>query len=223
MINEDLKNKIIDYLDGNLDKPAEQEVEDILSSNNEANDFYNEMKRLDISLNEFKTSQDYLSFSKKADEVVDEFIDNNLPKTSKQNTFSFLNNILTRNALGYSLTALFFLTIGINLNNSNTKNTPYEFDLEDTTVERTFFKTRDISSSNLFFDLLEKTIEEMVKNNSAKGKISYGSKTYVVNLDDLTIKNDELKCYSGSVYDGTVTDKIYFCLSADDTSLIFTN
>ena len=63
----------------------------------------------------------------------------------------------------------------------------------------------------------------MVKNNSAKGKISYGSKTYVVNLDDLTIKNDELKCYSGSVYDGTVTDKIYFCLSADDTSLIFTN
>ena len=80
MINEDLKNKIIDYLDGNLDKPAEQEVEDILSSNNEANDFYNEMKRLDISLNEFKTSQDYLSFSKKADEVVDEFIDNNLSK-----------------------------------------------------------------------------------------------------------------------------------------------
>ena len=140
-----------------------------------------------------------------------------------ENTFSFLNNIFTRNALGYSLTALFFLTIGINLNNSNTKNTPYEFDLEDTTVERTFFKTRDISSSNLFFDLLEKTIEEMVKNNSAKGKISYGSKTYVVNLDDLTIKNEELKCYSGSVYDGTVTDKIYFCLSADDTSLIFTN
>ena len=37
MINEDLKNKIIDYLDGNLDKSAEQKVEDIISSNDEAN------------------------------------------------------------------------------------------------------------------------------------------------------------------------------------------
>tara|TARA_B100000989_G_C19511350_1_gene459224 strand:+ start:847 stop:1518 length:672 start_codon:yes stop_codon:yes gene_type:complete len=223
MINEDLKNKIIDYLDGNLDKSDEQEVEDILSSNGEANDFYNEMKRLDITLNEFKTSQDYLAFSKQADEVVDEFIDNNLPRTSKQNTFSFLNNIFTRNALGYSFAALFFLTIGFNLNDLNYEDSVKStFDLDESTYETTVFKTRGVIDDDIKV-LLNNLINDAVESNSANAKLIYGSETYLVFLNNKTIEDSSLSCYYGTLVNDGKSNKILFCKSEKDTSLTFIN
>ena len=224
MINEDLKNKIIDYLDGNLDKSAEQEVEDILSSNDEANDFYNEMERLDITLNEFKTSQDYLAFSKQADEVVDEFIDNNLPRTSKQNTFSFLNNIFTRNALGYSLTALFFLAIGINFSDLNDDTrSQYSFDLDATLFEKTELKTRSFATELDTKDLLLSTLDEMVLNNSSEGKLIYGSESYLIFLESISIISNETKCYEGSIFNNGSNVSIIYCINKNDSSLIFNN
>ncbi len=218
MINEDLKNKIIDYLDGNLDKPAEQEVEDILSSNDEANDFYNEMKRLDITLNEFKTSQDYLAFSEQANEIVDEFIDNNLPISSTQNTFSFFNNIFTRNALGYSLTALFFLAIGINFDN----DTFYEFDLDSTIYESKIFKTRSMTEYDLK-DLLVGLIDDAIKSKSANAKLIYGSDIYLVYLERKVLSDEGLYCYSGTVEYEDNLRKILFCNSETESSLTFIN
>jgi len=221
MINEDLKNKIIDYLDGNLDKPAEQEVEDILSSNDEANDFYNEMKRLDITLNDFKASQDYLAFSKQADEVVDEFIDNNLPGISTQNTFSFINNIFTRNALGYSLTALFFLAIGINFGDLNDDTgSQYSFDLDATLYEKTVFKTRSTNEAINIKDLLKITVEEMLIDNSSEGKLTYGEDVYLIFLNNKVVNEDEITCFSGNLYVQDSSKNILFCKSKDDSSLI---
>ena len=221
MINEDLKNKIIDYLDGNLDKSAEQEVEDILSSNDEANDIYNEMKRLDIALNEFKTSQDYLAFSKQADEVVDEFIDNNLPVISTQNTFSFFNNIFTRNALGYSLTALFFLAIGINFSDLNDDTgSQYSFDLDATLYEKTVFKTRSTNEAINIKDLLKITVEEMLIENSSEGKLIYGEDVYLIFLSNKLVNEDEITCFSGNLYFQDSSKNILFCKSKDDSSLI---
>lgn len=223
MINEDLKNKIIDYLDGNLDKSAEQEVEDILSSNDEANDFYNEMKRLDIALNEFKTSQDYLAFTKQADEIVDEFIDNNLPRASTQNTFSFFNNIFTRNALGYSLTALFFLAIGFNLNDLDYESSVEStFDLDESTYESTVFKTRGVIDDDIKV-LLNNLINQAVESNSANAKLIYGSETYLVFLNDKTIEDSSLSCYYGTLVNDGKSNKILFCKSEKDTSLTFIN
>jgi len=221
MINEDLKNKIIDYLDGNLDKSAEQEVEDILSSNDEANDFYNEMKRLDITLNEFKTSQDYLAFTKQADEIVDEFIDNNLPISSTQNTFSFFNNIFTRNALGYSLTALFFLAIGINFSDLNDDTgSQYSFDLDATLYEKTVFKTRSTNEAINIKDLLKITVEEMLIDNSSEGKLTYGEDVYLIFLNNKVVNEDEITCFSGNLYFQDSSKNILFCKSKDDSSLI---
>ena len=224
MINEDLKNKIIDYLDGNLDKSAEQEVEDILTSNDEANNFYNEMKRLDISLNEFKTSQDYLAFSKQVDEAVDEFIDDNLPRTSTQNTFSFFNNIFTRNALGYSFTALFFLAIGINFSDLNNETgSQYSFDLDATLFEKTELKTRSFATELDTKDLLLSTLDEMVLNNSSEGKLMYGSESYLIFLESISIISNETKCYEGRIFNNGSNVSIIYCINKNDSSLIFNN
>lgn len=224
MINEDLKNKIIDYLDGNLDKSAEQEVEDILSSNDEANDFYNELKCLDITLNEFKTSQDYLAFSKQADEAVDEFIDNNLPSTSKQNTYPIFKNIFTRNAIGYSFTALFFLAIGINFGDLyDDTGSQYSFDLDATLFEKTELKTRSFATELDTKDLLLSTIDEMVLNNSSEGKLIYGSESYLIFLESISIISNETKCYEGRIFNNGSNVSIIYCANKNDSSLIFNN
>ena len=44
MINEELKIKIIQYLDGELDQTSVIEIEEILDTDKDANDFCNQMK-----------------------------------------------------------------------------------------------------------------------------------------------------------------------------------
>ena len=51
MIDQELKIKIVDYADGVLDESLKAEVEEILQSNGEANEFLNQLKSVEIELN----------------------------------------------------------------------------------------------------------------------------------------------------------------------------
>ena len=72
MINEDLKNKIVDYIDGLLDEGSEREVEEILESDADANEFYNQLKSLEIDLDAKFSTSDYQAYSKSVDTKIDQ-------------------------------------------------------------------------------------------------------------------------------------------------------
>ena len=85
MINDELKIKIIQYLEGDLDKASESEVEEILNSDEEANQFCNQIKSLNIKLNEYTQTNEYQSYSKKVDAAVDSTIKKHLGSKKKSN------------------------------------------------------------------------------------------------------------------------------------------
>ena len=113
MIDDDLKIRIIQYLDGELDKGSETEVEEILNTDQEANQFFNQMKSLNIKLSEFTHTNEYKSYSKKADTLIDSVIEKHLGSKKKSNTFSFRDFFTPQNVTGYALTAVLFLTVGV--------------------------------------------------------------------------------------------------------------
>ena len=223
MLNEELKIKIIQYLDGELDQGAENEIEEILDSNEEANDFCNQMKSLNINLKEFAHTSEYQAYSKKADALVDTIVDKHLGSKKKSYTFSFKDFLTPQNITGYALTAALFLTVGIvydqpeNLNsNSNL------FDLNQITLEKTVYKTRSSAEENIQ-NMLKNIINEMIIEKSANGKLIYGTETYLIFLDNKIINEDVFSCYRGNIFNNGNSREILFCKSETDLSLTFIN
>ena len=89
MINEDLKNKIVDYIDGLLDEGSEREVEEILESDADANEFYNQLKSLEIDLDAKFSTSDYQAYSKSVDTKIDQLLEKKLNKPLKTNSLDF--------------------------------------------------------------------------------------------------------------------------------------
>lgn len=223
MLNEELKIKIIQYLDGELDQGAENEIEEILDSNEEANDFCNQMKSLNINLKEFAHTSEYQAYSKKADALIDKVVDKHLGSKKKSNTFSFRDFLTLQNITGYALTAALFLTVGIvydqpeNLNsNSNL------FDLNQITLEKTVYKSRSSAEENIQ-KMLKSIINEMIIEKSANGKLTYGTETYLIFLDNKIINEDVFSCYRGNIFNNGNSREILFCKSKTDLSLTFIN
>ena len=160
MLNEELKIKIIQYLDGELDQGAENEIEEILDSNEEANDFCNQMKSLNINLKEFAHTSEYQAYSKKADALIDTVVDKHLGSKKKSNTFSFRDFLTPQNITGYALTAALCLTVGIVYDESDNLNLNSNiFELDQTTFERNVFKKRNMTQDENIKDILKSTIQ----------------------------------------------------------------
>ena len=246
MINDELKIKIIQYLEGELDKASESEVEEILNSDEEANQFCNQIKSLNIKLNEYTQTNEYQSYSKKVDAAVDSTIKKHLGSKKKSNIFSFVSFFTLQNVTGYALTAALFLTFGIMVDkpkNAVQPKDPISFpmslleepvnliidpdlissDLQQTTFEKNVFKKRNMTEDENIKDILKTTLDEMIDAKSANGKLTYGSETYLIFLDSKPIDDSELSCYYGNVFNDGYSQKILFCKSEEDLSLTFIN
>ena len=224
MINDDLKIRIIQYLEGELDKGSETEVEEILNSDEEANQFFNQMKSLDIKLNEFSHTNEYKAYSKKTDATVDAVIEKHLGSKKKSNMFSFRDFFTPQNVTGYALTAVLFLTVGVIYDEPDNLNPISNvLDLDQTTFEKNVFKKRNMTQDENIKDILKSTIAEMISGKSANGKITYGSETYLIFLESKPIEELGLSCYYGNVFKDGDSQKILFCKSEEDLSLTFIN
>ena len=223
MINDDLKIRIIQYLEGELEKGSETEVEEILNSDEEANQFFNQMKSLNIKLNEFTQTNDYKAYSKKTDATVDSVIEKHLGSKKKSNTFSFRDFFTPQNVTGYALTAVLFLTVGVMYDEPDNLNPISNIlDLDQTTYEKNVFKKRNIEEESIK-NMLRDIINEMIEEKSANGKLIYGAETYLIFIDSKPIDYSELSCYYGSVFNDGDSQKILFCKSEEDLSLTFIN
>ena len=223
MIDDDLKIRIIQYLDGELDKGSETEVEEILNSDEEANQFFNQMKSLNIKLSEFTHTNEYKSYSKQADALIDSVIEKHLGSKKKSNMFSFRDFFTPQNVTGYALTAVLFLTVGVIYDEPDNLNPISNIlDLEQTTLEKNVFKKRNIEEENIK-DMLRDIISEMIEEKSANGKLTYGSETYLIFFENKPIDELGFSCYYGNVFNDGVSQKILFCQSEEDSSLTFIN
>ena len=220
MINEELKIKIIQYLDGELDQELEKEIEEILDTDKDANDFCNQMKSLDINLKEFKNTSEYKDYSQRADNLIDKFIEQNI----KESTFSnnFVNFFIGRNFLSYSLTAVLFLSVGLYFDEFlNIQDNQIKFDLKETIYEKNISKTRSSDESNELNEIFKETIEEAIENKSSQAKITYGSESYLIFINEKFPASENMICYSGNIYYKNQNEKFNYCYSKDNMHIIF--
>ena len=208
MINQELKNKIIDYVDGILDESQRSEIEAILQSDDDANEFLNELKSLEIELaSKFSTNQ-YHDFSRSVDSKIDNLLEAKL-QTSKKNSFLGMlsNNFGVRSILGTNVvTAALFLFIGtIFFNQDNVSSSLFSDEMlsKDILIFRSSndSMSREAQIRSIVDDLFEKNIQ------SASGKI--GSDEYNLRILD-TFKNKNRESCLNIMFSIENQDNVFF-------------
>ena len=218
MINEELKIKIIQYLDGELDQGSENEIEEILNSNEEANDFCNQMKSLNINLEEFTHTSEYQAYSKKADALIDSVVEKHVGSKKVSSNFSFSGFFSLQNLSGYALTAALFLSVGI-FYDENLQDLSLE-EFTGTPIELDFFKTRSASSDNMLDEIIIESFSELINKKSRMASISYGSETYRLELDNKIINLNGVVCYEGTLFKDN-KEEFIFCNNNNNLSIYF--
>lgn len=229
MITEELKIKIINYLDGELDPNEEKEVLDILAQDRDANTFCNEMKSLDISLIDFTNSSQYLEFSRRTDDLIDNFIDSNIMPESPKSFLQLplgdvIANLFTSKIiLMNSLTACLCLTVGFYFNALiNTEGPQLTLGLDDSVYSKNITITRSSADTKALQDIFRDTIAESIENNSSQAKLTIGSESYLFFIKDKFQVEENMICYSGNIYSKEKDENFNYCISKDNMLTIFT-
>ena len=193
MINEDLKNKIVDYIDGLLDEGSEREVEEILESDADANEFYNQLKSLEIDLDAKFSTSDYQAYSKSVDTKIDQLLEKKLKQTSKNKLFGFLTNSFGINSLlGTNVvTAAMFLFVGIFYFSSDNSDL-IEFSNQVFQKEIYIFRSSegDLSEENQIKFILD----EMYENKVQRSQGMVGQNKYELSFVGTPIGSENEHC-----------------------------
>ena len=107
-MNEEIKLLLMSYVDGELNEADSLKAEDMIKSDLEALDFINKLKQANIEINAFYESERNEEIEDKLYQFLEkDILERKLPQSSfMEKIFSF------RPLLNYSLTALFFLSVG---------------------------------------------------------------------------------------------------------------
>ena len=240
-MNEEIKLLLMSYVDGELNEADSLKAEDMIKSDLEALDFINKLKQANIEINAFYESERNEEIEDKLYQFLEkDILERKLPQSSfMEKIFSF------RPVLNYSLTALFFLSVGVFYDDFVPSNQDifYDFvpsnqdifydlvpsnqdmklDLNNTTYEKQVFKKRGFEESTKIKDLLSATIGEMIKDKSSKAKLLYGSDSYMIFVEGLNSVNEELDCYDGTIYKDGVSKSFSYCVAQNDNSFIYTD
>ena len=229
-MNEEIKLLLMSYVDGELNEADSLKAEDMIKSDLEALDFINKLKQANIEINAFYESERNEEIEDKLYQFLEkDILERKLPQSSfMEKIFSF------RPLLNYSLTALFFLSVGVFYDDfvpSNQdifydlvpSNQDMKLDLNNTTYEKQVFKKRGFEEGTKIKDLLSATIGEMIKDKSSKAKLLYGSDSYMIFVEGLNSVNEELDCYDGTIYKDGVSKSFSYCVAQNDNSFIYTD
>ena len=223
MINEELKIKIIQYLEGELNQESEKEIEEILDTDKDANDFCNQMKSLDINLKEFMHTSEYKAYSDRADKIIDLFVDKHIDR--KRSFLVTFSKFQTQRIFNYALTAALFLGIGFNLdsfitNNDNKETINIFKEFKDSNIKFEYFETKSSSSFDLEKILL-KSLEETINKKSLSSTITVGSEIYRISLNNKIIDDYNVKCYQGKLLSKNENKEFIFCNNNNTLSLSY--
>ena len=219
MNNED-KILLMAYVDGELDSAEVLRAEALMSSNQAANEFVNQLKTANATIQASYQTSEYNELDKR----LDSFVNKNFKKNKASIAELISSFFISRQILNYSLTALLFLSVGMFYDDLIPPNNDINlFDLNKTTYEKKVFKTRGFEETENIKDLLSTTIDEMIKDRSSEGKLIYGSDSYVIFLEEKIGHTEKFFCYSGVILNDGFSKDLFYCISKNDKALIYIN
>ena len=212
-MNENDKVLINAYFDGELSDDEIKYVENLISSNEAANNYANNIKSANLEIENFFNSSDLNFVSKK----IDSFIDNK--KSSQRHSLfdNLFNRINIFQSSAFAFTAAFFLFIGYNIDQDEINS------FSDLGIEVNVLKLR--SGSQSIEQAIENTLDEMIDQKSSTGKLIFGNENFDVSIT--SISENTLVCFEGVVkndaYDDTTTYEKGFLYCSSDGLKKFLN
>jgi len=223
-MNENDKNLINAYFDGELSAEEASSVEYLISSNDEANDYANNIKRANAEINTYFETDNF----KELRSEISAFTDN-LKSTNKKS--SFLDSLrfffTTQSLTGYALTAsvVYFIMLPVN----------------ETVIEKGFFSENFSSFGNeindyyyekyrgaedlgdLSKDYIIETINKMIESKTMNSVMNYGDDSYFIKVEGLSIDRESLFCLDGYILNNGINTQFLYCKSKKDETLTYLN
>ena len=204
-MNENDKILINTYLDGETSEEETKYIESLLESNNEANDYANNIKRANTEISNFFDSSEF----KDLENSIDTFIEEQRTKSTKP-SFSFSNFFSNPRYYGFAASAFLLAIILVPTLNENKSNDSSSYSIspdnvvfyEDSSSKSLFdnlpvFKIsseRDIADAITFEEIFNNAVLEYGANSVWAFKIKSDESTLIVQID-----NTNNNCYNGTV------------------------
>ena len=208
-MNENDKILINAYLDGETSDEETKYIESLLESNNEANDYANNIKRANTEISNFFDSSEF----KDLENSIDTFIESQTTKSTKP-SFSFSNFFRNPRYYGFAASAFLLAIILVPTFNENKSNESSSYSISpdnasfleeilQSTSSKSLFDNlplykisseRDTADTLAFEEIFNATVLEYGANSILAFKIQSDESTLIVQID-----NTNNNCYSGTV------------------------
>lgn len=208
-MNENDKILINAYLDGETSDEETKYIESLLESNNEANDYANNIKRANTEISNFFDSSEF----KDLENSIDTFIESQTTKSTKP-SFSFSNFFRNPRYYGFAASAFLLAIILVPTFNENKSNESSSYSISpdnasfleeilQSTSSKSLFDNlpvykisseRDNADTLAFEEIFNNAVLEYGANSVWAFKIQSDESTLIVQID-----NTNNNCYSGTV------------------------
>lgn len=222
------KTLIVAYLDGETTDQETTYVNKLIKDDQDAYEYMEEMKAVNIELNNAKESQDLKDLKAWNEKFYKEKIAPKLSKSTnpsdKKSFFDVVtigfNSVAVRHVIGYALTATLFVGIGANFINNQSVSGLQGFNSTNTiTLEFPKFRSQEADSLK---DKLQITLDEMLEQKTLNARFIWGSDSYFVNIKTVTYPSNKAPCYLGDIVEGGIETEFLYCVAEKDKTITFT-
>ena len=223
------KTLIVAYLDGETTDQETTYINKLIKEDQDAYEYMEEMKAVNIELNSAKESQDLKDLKAWNENFYKEEIAPKLSKSVNSSdkrslldviTIGF-NSVAVRHVIGYALTATLFVGIGANFVNNQSISGLEGFNSTNT-IKLEFPKFRS-QETNSLKDKMQITLDKMLEQKTLNARFTWGSDSYFVNIKTVTYPSNKTPCYLGDVVEDGVEREFLYCVAEKDKTITFTS
>lgn len=209
------------YLDGETSEDESKYIESLLKSNNEANNYANELKRANHDINTFFDSSEI----KELELDISNFIEKVKSKKRKYFFDNLMSLFKSRYLVGsfVATSIIYFVFIPTYINQDSDKlftDNLSEFSTDIDYID--IYKYRGNSDINESVDsLLISSIDHMLKDKLKNTIMVYGTNSYFIKIESIIINNRDIYCLNGYYKLNGEDTKFKFCKTLDETTISF--
>ena len=223
-MNENDKILINTYFDGELSAEEIKFVEHLISSNQEANNYANNIKRANAEINSYFETANF----KELRSEISAFTDNLKSRKQKASVLDTFRSFFTRQSLtGYVLTAsiVYFVMLPVNESVIEEGYFSGNFSSFGNEINNYYYeKYRGADDlGDLSKDYIIETINKMIESRTMNSVMNYGDDSYFIKVEDLSIDRESLFCLEGYILNTGIKTQFLYCKSEKDETLTYLN
>ena len=223
-MNENDKILINTYFDGELSAEEIKFVEHLISSNQEANNYANNIKRANAEINSYFETANF----KELRSEISAFTDNLKSTNQKASVLDTFRSFFTTQSLtGYALTAsiVYFVMLPVNESVIEEGYFSGNFSSFGNEINNYYYeKYRGADDlGDLSKDYIIETINKMIESRTINSVMSHGNDSYFIKVEDLSFDKESIYCLEGYILNIGIKTNFFYCKTEQDETITYIN